>query len=161
MTFSCLRLCLQCGKDVVPSRFSSGHASLYRTHRTAHGTIASEFVCEWVLNKETGERCGKEFTNNRDLQRHIDSVHEGVKHKCPHCDYEATEKTKLVRHIKTVHLQVKAFKCNQCTAAYAQSTELKDHINWVHLGVKLKCPHCDAEYTATAHLNTHIRKEHK
>ena len=37
------------------------------------------------------------------MNRHIQAVHEGIKHLCPHCDYKATPKDDLRNHIKSVH----------------------------------------------------------
>ena len=47
--------------------------------------------------------CKYEAAWNRNLQRHIKSIHEGRTFDCPHCEYKATRKYNLQKHIKSVH----------------------------------------------------------
>ena len=47
------------------------------------------------------------------LQRHVESVHDGVKYSCESCDYKATTKGNLQRHVVSVHDGVK-HSCEYC-----------------------------------------------
>ena len=48
-----------------------------------------------------------------DLERHIRSVHEGMKYSCGHCEYQATQKGHLEQHRRSVHEAMK-YACGQC-----------------------------------------------
>ena len=66
------------------------------------------------------------------LNRHIQAVHEGIKHLCPYCDYQATTKDSLKKHIKSVHE-----------------------------GKKHPCPYCDYQATTKGSLKRHIKSAHE
>ena len=53
--------------------------------------------------KHTCPHCDYQSAQKGSLNRHIQAVHEGIKHLCPYCDYQATTKGSLKRHIKSAH----------------------------------------------------------
>ena len=70
-------------------------------------------------------------------KQHIDidshkSVHDGIKHPCPHCDYQSAQKGSLNRHIQAVHE-----------------------------GIKHLCPYCDYQATTKGSLKRHIKSAHE
>ena len=44
--------------------------------------------------------CGRGFPLNHQLQEHIESVHNNVKHCCPHCNMPIGRRSSVARHIK-------------------------------------------------------------
>ena len=57
--------------------------------------------------------CNYKVTQASDLKKHVQSVHEGVKHNCELCEYKATQKGSLRQHVKSVHKGVK-YNCDVC-----------------------------------------------
>ena len=55
-------------------------------------------------------QCDKQFTHKTHFNRHIKSIHEGVKYPCSYCKYKATQKTHLKQHIISSHGEAKAVK---------------------------------------------------
>ena len=57
------------------------------------------------------KHCEKTFTEDRNMKRHIQTVHEGRKdYQCPHCDQYFGLKQVLERHIVNVHNSQKDYK---------------------------------------------------
>ena len=70
------------------------------------------------LNKKslTCQKCGMNFVNKRNLNRHIGNIHLGnqeLKFKCTECEKQYGEHSNLRRHINSVHKQLKPFKCTE------------------------------------------------
>ena len=59
------------------------------------------------------------------------SVQDGIKHPCPHCDYQSAQKGSLNRHIQAVHE-----------------------------GIKHLCPYCDYQVTTKGSLKGHKKSAH-
>ena len=49
------------------------------------------------------------FSTKANMETHVLSVHEGIKHKCSECDAEYTQKGGLKNHIKKVHENIKVY----------------------------------------------------
>jgi len=49
------------------------------------------------------DNCEKQFTQKRHLNRHIQSIHEGIKYDCDLCDYQASRQDQLKTHLQTKH----------------------------------------------------------
>ena len=104
------------------------------------------------------DQCEGQFTNIRNLNRHVQSKHKGVKYACNQCDHEATQPQNLKIHIKSQHEGVK-FTCNQCEYQATQQSHLTFHINSKHEGVKFDCSSCDYKGTRQA-LYKHKQSKH-
>ena len=84
-----------------------------------------------TLKPHKCEFCGKPFTRNDALQRHILTVHEGRKdHKCEFCGEAFGEAGGLKRHIRT-HEGRKDYKCDFCGEAFGEARK-KRHIERKH-----------------------------
>jgi uncharacterized Zn-finger protein len=107
--------------------------------------------------------CLKEFGSPKDLERHMDGVHLGVKFDCLECDYQATRKSNLTQHINTVHRGIHKFKCDQCESSFAESGNLAKHIQSVHDKVRFVCTveGCDKSYSLKSYLINHIKSFHE
>jgi uncharacterized Zn-finger protein len=107
--------------------------------------------------------CLKEFGSPKDLKRHMDGVHLGVKFDCLECDYQATRKSNLTQHINTVHRGIHKFKCDQCENSFTASRSLARHIQSVHSKIRFVCTFqgCDNSYSRQGDLNNHIKSFHE
>ena len=105
---------------------------------TQEGKIQQkDFICEpnFTLNKDLNNCgiCDATLINKHALQRHMKSVHEGVKpYNCAICLTSFTQKGNLNQHIKIVHKQQKPFKCEICEFSCSQKGNLTIHIETVH-----------------------------
>merc|ERR1711964_502481 len=98
--------------------------------------------------------------NNVGMKRHIQSVHNGIRYPCPHCDHQATTKGNLKTHIKYVH-DCGTYPCPHCDHQATQKAKLKTHIKSVHDGIRYPCPHCDYQARTNGHLKAHIKSVHE
>ena len=107
-------------------------------------------------------KCANYFANKWVLDRHIKSVHEGVRHACNYdkCYREFTEAKALKNHIRSVHEGVK-IPCKQCDKQFNTKTLLNIHTKNVHEGIKHQCNYCDLQYTLPSSLTIHIQSVHK
>ena len=119
-------------------------------------TKKKKFPCDF-------ENCTKSFDKRSALQKHIDSVHLGLKpYKCDICDKAFGRKGTLKTHVKTVHNNEKPFKCDKCGECFGLKQTLERHLASKHAeGLNLvACPECDEKFPNENQLNTHVRKFH-
>lgn len=50
------------------------------------------------------EECDYQSPRKYNLSKHVESVHEGVRHPCVHCDYKATNRSNLKTHVRKKHM---------------------------------------------------------
>ena len=84
-----------------------------------------------VLKSHQCLQCDYKATKKDKLQRHKQSVHEGLRIQCPHCEYKATEKGHLRTHIKSIH-EGQKFQCPQCNYKASFKSNLWKHIKSEH-----------------------------
>jgi len=82
-------------------------------------------------NKFPCEQCNYKTTRLDHLQRHIESIHDGVKYPCDRCNFKATQLANLNRHKRSIHDGVK-YPCDQCNYKATQHGDLKKHKKSVH-----------------------------
>ena len=74
------------------------------------------------------DQCDKSYTIQPDLNRHIRSIHDGIKDfKCTQCDYASGDVGNLNTHIKMVHDRIRDVFCSQCDYACFRWSELNKH----------------------------------
>ena len=112
--------------------------------------------------KEEITRVSSEIENSEknEISRHQQSVHEGKRYPCPHCDYEGTQKSSLIRHQKSVH-EGKRYPCPHCDYEGTRKSSLITHQKSVHEGKRYPCPHCEYEGTRKSSLNKHQKSVHE
>ena len=103
--------------------------------------------------------CGKQFNQQKNLTRHIQSVHKGVTYACHQCDHQATRQSHLKQHIQYKHEGVR-YACSQCDHQATTQSSLTKHIQSIHEGVKYACNQCDYEATQQSNLTTHVKRKH-
>ncbi|MFX1506584.1 MAG: C2H2-type zinc finger protein [Promethearchaeota archaeon] len=106
------------------------------------------------------EECGKRFSREDGLRRHIRRVHEGKKYKCKHCDKEFSYHSGLSMHVKSVHEKI-TFKCDQCSKIFRRETGLTRHIKTIHEGKRYRCKKCNKEYSYLSNLANHFKIVHE
>ena len=71
-------------------------------------------------------------------------------YKCESCGKSFSKEGNLKRHIHTVHEVDKDFKCGSCGKSFSVTSNLKKHIHTVHEGNKdYKCESCGKTYTGS------------
>ena len=84
------------------------------------------------------EVCQKKYSDKTSLDRHKQSVHEGVTYACDQCDYQAARQYNLTLHIQSKHEGVK-YACDKCDYQATQQGNLRAHIQSIHDGMMMVC----------------------
>jgi hypothetical protein len=100
------------------------------------------FVHQKDLRFSCGEEgCQTRFTSKHHMKKHMESVHQNAKQKCPQCD-------KLIglysrsSHIRIVHEKRRDHVCPECQKTFQSKTHLRNHVQRVHLLLRVECPDC-------------------
>ena len=87
------------------------------------------------LNSQTTDR--PIIKNNAGIKKVIRTECD-IKFACNQCDKQYSHQRHLTRHIQSVHEDVK-YDCNQCDKQFKQQSSLTYHIQSIHEGVKYAC----------------------
>ena len=113
------------------------------------------------IQKKKCNQCGKSY-DKRNLQRHINQVHEGLKYKCELCQKMFSEPANLKRHIMCVHDKQKPYRCSVCNKAFGQKSDMEIHTDTVHGNLKPHaCNFCSLSFYVKKYLKIHIKRVHK
>ena len=110
--------------------------------------------------------CGKIFSNQFALQRHIKTIHkssESEVFKCKGCDLMFSRKDHLTRHEQTDHKPYQTPKCKNCSSAFSSKNKLSRHIKDLSNDdgtFKYVCPHCDQQFCTHKLLKAHNMLHH-
>ena len=87
------------------------------------------------------DSCEKSYSTKKNLYRHVESIHDGIKYQCDICDKMYSEAERLKRHFLARHnLSAAKFVCNICGITMDCRSELKNHMDFVHKKIKnFKC----------------------
>ena len=114
-----------------------------------------------------------EIQENEGIPSEInEQIHERNKpYSCPLCDYSFSKSGNLQRHIESVHegkkisldhKREKPNACSHCSAAFYKKSDLRNHIDRVHEKKKPhKCSSCDYSAASKGDVNKHFRKSHE
>ena len=109
--------------------------------------IGNNYCYQWILIKYTifclqpllwgsilfFPPCNAKFTRKGSLNKHIATVHEGLKpHKCPFCNHSASLKSNLTVHLESVHEGLKPHKCPFCSHCSSKKYHVTKHIKSIH-----------------------------
>ena len=85
-------------------------------------------VHEWNQPRETCNQCSKTFKNVAFLQKHVKSVHEGIRpYKCDSCGHRFAAKKSMEYHVQRVHEGQKNYRCDQCLKRFTTNFSLQTH----------------------------------
>ena len=116
---------------------------------------------EDIHNKTECEICGKKFTLNRNLKRHISTIHEGLKkYDCDFCGKDFGYFHALQNHIYAIHRGMKHFKYGFWEEIICSDTNFKVHIQKVLESKNHTCQKCGKVFSRAHNLNYHINHVH-
>ena len=141
-------------------KFHPDNFSLRQMHRES---INNQLVC--------GE-CGRKFSKKSTLKVHTDAVHKGIKYPCSLCDVKISHQKDLIRHIQSVHENKKRVnKCKQCDFKTSNWKTMKKHRSKIHNDAtttylmklldqpkkhrNIECSRCGKHYFSNSNLNKH------
>jgi hypothetical protein len=130
--------------------------------------------------------CGDTFAGKQSLERHINTVHKGLKaFECEFCQQELTTLYGYKKHKESKHQDKDKLKgdsttspsdqatktnetiwkgtriCEDCGETFAGKQSLLRHISTIHMGVKgHMCEYCRKEFTQPYGLRKHIEARH-
>ena len=111
------------------------------------------------------KHCEKTFTEDRNMKRHIQTVHEGIRDfKCDECQMTFGLKQVLQRHIQSSghKSQIEENCCDKCQKTFTTKLSLKRHIDVIHEGKKENiCQYCGKAYGYINHLVSHQKNIHE
>ena len=87
------------------------------------------FICEY---------CGTNFSEKRNLKRHIKSKIELTNFRCESCEFTTSRKDKLKAHIDSKHYQ-KKIKCLECSIEFNRNDNLERHMK-KHVDISIRVP---------------------
>ena len=112
-----------------------------------------------VKNKEC-PKCDQKFYEKRDLTRHMEAIHLGLRTVCPEAGCSKPV-VRLDQHMRMVHgagpgRMDKSCKCPECGATFSRVYDMTRHRENVHRGVKnFSCDKCDRKFSDKRDLKRH------
>ena len=114
-------------------------------------------------------KCGKHFSMQNDLKRHI--IICDFHHKCKECGKLFSIENNLKKHILNAHketsvheskndLNYMSYKCILCNKIFDDKIALKSHTSNFHEG-RYACDICNYCFKSPILLNIHVSKIHK
>ena len=133
-----------------------GYLAQLNTHiKRKHEKTAETYMCD---------KCERSFFEVSKLKKHIEAVHEGIRHhQCNQCHKFYSEKSELRIHISCVHEKLKPFKCELCGKSFGRKTDVNNHPckNNPKTYEKSPCLICQKIYKNTLTLDSHMKQKHK
>ena len=139
---------------------TEGIASIAMSNVEYQSEVEEEKSSETVHIKSQCPHCGNLYSCKRDLNRHIKSVHEGIKYPCNLCDYEANQQISLRSHVKSIHEGVR-YECEHCDKEFSHKSDLTIHIKGKHEGFTYECDKCNQQFSKKRFLKAHIESKHE
>ena len=112
------------------------------------------------MKEEIDDNYENSRVNKTKKKRKTDSDINNDSYPCDQCDYQTTLPANLQKHIQSIHEGVK-HPCNQCDYRATQAGHLRTHIRSKHEGIRYPCNQCDYEATRREYLRFHQKKKHE
>ncbi|OXA37553.1 Zinc finger protein 26 [Folsomia candida] len=137
-----------------PEKFVTLSARIAHVERAHKDGGAQSFPCEW-------DACGKVFTTQAALGRHVSHVHKGTSQRtCETCGKQLSSLESYRYHVKT-HSGVKDFICEICGRAFMVQNNLTNHMVSHAEERPFKCEECGKAFGKRYILNDHVKKTHR
>jgi len=133
--------CQKCGLKFRSKQERENHTSLF------------------CLSENSCKLCEFKASSNRQLKKHVDIKHKGLRHYCSHCDYSTTRKETLKIHEDAVHRKIK-HNCQFCDYISSYKRQVKIHEAVAHKNVEFKCSQCDFKAKRQLYVNQHELRFH-
>lgn len=132
------------------SLFNCGQIPIQTLSMDHQQTLVEKRVCRF---------CGRMFSRDCDLIRHMDDIHMGERaFKCYCCDKEFAQRNHLAIHLR-IHTGERPHTCPFCQKSFAQRSNLKVHLR-THTGEKpYFCKTCGKMVAHSYHLKICSLKE--
>lgn len=107
------------------------------------------------------EKCGRFFTTNLSLNRHL-MLHNGIMpFECKYCSNKYASTKSLNRHIQKTHRENeerRLFICEKCSKSFSENSRLKKHLEVTHSDKKpFPCKVCQKSFKSSYACRTHLR----
>ena len=106
------------------------------------------------------QQCFAKFKANKNLNRHIKSVHTDMIVKCEQCNFTSNRKDTVRTHFKREHGNTN-FICNKCIFTTKHQDILTEHIKIYHNLKRYKCRFCPLTSGRKYNIKIHERRIHK
>ena len=123
-------------------------------------------ICdEYAVYKENVahccDKCGKVFTTNDSLKKHVNIVHGSETINCSKCPKIVKCLSSLRKHMRRQHSNI-AVSCEYCGRLFERRERLRIHIQSIHMKMKnYKCNICDRRFAEQQHVRRHKLAVHE
>merc|ERR1719402_208213 len=102
--------------------------------------------------------CFHMFENKKEVDRHREAVHLGIRTVCPLCEKPVT---RLDLHVRMVHTDLPEWPCPDCGKKFKRKFDLNRHRVTVHLGVRnFPCDLCGKRFADMKDMTRHKNAVH-
>ena len=107
--------------------------------------------------------CGKRYSRNRDLRRHIRFKHDGVNNDaCPDCGKILSSKDELKRHMIAIHSERTKEICDICNKEFSRKRDVIEHKRFKHSEDQNdKCDQCEKIFEDKWGMKIHKQSIHE
>eukprot|EP00092_Neocalanus_flemingeri_P014827 GFUD01016006.1.p1 GENE.GFUD01016006.1~~GFUD01016006.1.p1 ORF type:complete len:435 (+),score=74.44 GFUD01016006.1:108-1412(+) len=106
------------------------------------------------------EECGKQISSANCLKTHIDAIHRGIKHNCPHCEFSTGWPKKLSEHVLFHHSDpILKYQCVKCGKKFRNKATMDLH-ETSHNPKTIRCNHCEKLFNHNKYLDRHMETVH-
>lgn len=105
-------------------------------------------------------QCDGAFATTRDLARHRESKHVGIRYDCDQCNGRFTRQSSLIKHKQYKHEGVRYY-CDQCDGRFTTQDFIIKHKQAQHEGVRHQCDQCHERFSTQNYLMIHKKSKHE
>ena len=137
------------------SESTSANADNHETKVEAVWT--PDYSCKLCKKDYTGSKWGKES-----LKIHVRRTHDKIRYPCNKCDFQAGGTSDLNKHIQSIHEGIK-FECQYegCNYKSTRKATVNYHVRFKHEGIYYPCDMCGERFMDPSALKKHVQHKHK